>query len=352
MSDFLTELRAELLEAHAAHRRSGRARRIVRALESDTPRALVAVTVVAALVVAVFVVRAMAPPPSASPRVVDVIRVGGYPTDAVLADGSIWLSDFAGGRVIRLLPSNRQVVGKIAVGGPPVAVTAGRGGVWVRTAVGDGGAVARVGSRGSTPVGNGSTLAAGATTVWAADVELLPEGIHRIDAKTGRDAGLIPIPGVHTLATGGEALWAVTGNGTVLRLDARTGAVRARWPAIAISAGTAEVALAADADGAWVLRVAQGTDSQAIRLEGNRIARRLPIPESVRPPLAQAPDGLWTVSEDAVRHRFAAVRLDSRSGKVTARVDLGIRSPTALLPVGHEVWATASDGTVTVIGDQ
>ena len=161
-------------------------------------------------------------------------------------------------------------------------------------------------------MGFGSTLAASATAVWAADVELRPEGIHRIDADTGRDAGVLDIPGVYALASGGESLWAVTAKGTVLRLDGRTGAVRARWPAIAISAGTAAPALVADADGAWVLRVGQGNASQAIRLEGDRIVRRLPIPPSARPLLAQAPDGLWTVTEDAVHHRNAAVRLDSR----------------------------------------
>ena len=101
-----------------------------------------------------------------------------------------------------------------------------------------------------------------------------------------------------------------------------------------------------------LLRVAQGADSQAIRLEGDRVAHRLPLPQSVLPLLAQAPDGLWTVSEDSIRHRYAALRLDPDSGEVPARVDLGIRNPTGLLPVGDEVWITASDGTVTVIGDQ
>lgn len=351
MSDFVTGLRAELLDAHAARRRSGRARRILRGLPLHAPRALAAGTAVAALVVAVLVTRAMVPPPSGAPRVVDVIRVGGNPTGAVLADGSVWVSDFAGRRVIRLAPANRQVTTRIAVDGQPVAVTAGRGGPWVRTAVGDGGTVGRIGSGRATRVGYGSTLAAGTTAVWAADVELPPEGIHRLDADTGRDAGLVDIPGVYALASGGGSLWAVTGNGTVLRLDGRTAAVRARWPAIAISAGTADPALAADADGAWVLRVAQGEDSQAIRFEGNHVARRLPIEQTVRPLLAQAPDGLWTVSEDRVRHGFAAVRLDPESGAVTARIDLGIRNPTALLPVGDEIWIAAGDGTVTVVGD-
>jgi hypothetical protein len=156
--------------------------------------------------------------------------------------------------------------------------------------------------------------------------------------------------GIYALATGGEALWAVTGNGTVLRLDDRTGAVRNRWPALAISAGTAPPELIADATGAWVMRVGQGADSRLIRLEGDRAVRSLAIGPTVRPLLAQVRHALWTVSENAARNRYTALRLDDRDGAVTARVDLGIRNPTSLLAVGDELWVTAGDGTVTVIG--
>ena len=349
MSDFLTELRSELLDAHAARRRRRPWRRVVRALGSDAPRALAAAAAVVALVLAVLGVRAVVPRPTAPPRVVEVIRVGGNPTDAVLADGSVWVSDFAGRRVTRLDPSRRRVVGRIAVEGQPVAVAAARGRTWVRTAVGDGGRIARIGSDTVTRVGFGATLAVSTTAVWAADVELGPERIRRIDPGTGRGTGVLDIHGVYALASGGTSLWAVATEGTVLRLDGRTGAVRARWPAIAISAGTAAPALVADPDGAWVLRVGQGAASEAIRLEGARIVRRLPIPPSVRPLLTAAPDGLWTVTEDAVHHRYTAVRLNLRNGSVTARVDLGARNPTALLTVGDEIWITSSDGTISVI---
>ncbi len=349
MSDFLSELRSELLDAHAARRRRRPWRRIVRALGSDAPRALAAAAAVAAAVVAVLGVRALVQEPTGTPRVVDVIRVGGNPTDAVLAEGSVWLSDFAGRRVTRVDPVKRRVTGQTAAPGQPVAVAAGRSGLWVRTAVGDGGRVARVGRDTGTRVGFGATLAVSPGAVWAAEVELGPEGIRRIDPGTGRDAGILDIPGVYALAASGKSLWAVATEGTVLRLDGATGAVRARWPSIAISAGTAAPALVADPDGAWVLRVGQGAASEAIRLEGRRIVRRLPIPPTARPLLAPAPDGLWTVTEDALHHRNAAVRIDPRTGSVTAQVDLGTHNPTAMLSVDDEIWIASSDGTITVI---
>jgi hypothetical protein len=283
--------------------------------------------------------------------VVEVITVGGNPTGAVFSDGSVWLGDFAGRRVVRLGAASRRVLGSVAVGGPPVAMAAGAGGPWVRTAIGDGGTVARVGSGTRARVGFGSTLAVSATTAWAADVEIGREGVHRIDAATGRDTGLVGLRGIYALAAEGDALWAVTGNGTVLRLDGRTGAVRSRWPALALSSGTASPKLIADARGAWVMKVGQGADSRVIRLEGDRVVRSLPIDPSVRPLLAQVRNALWTVSENAARNRYTAVRLDPRDGSVTARVDLGIRNPTSLVAVGDELWVTASDGTITVIGN-
>ena len=145
MTDFLGELRAEVLDAHAAHRRRGRARRSARTLASGLRPALAVATAVLALVAAVLAVRAVTPPPTSGPRVVDVIRLGGTPTAAVRAGDSVWIADFASSRLIQLDAGGRRVVKRVEIGGQPVAVTAAPGGVWFRTAVGEGGAVRRVG---------------------------------------------------------------------------------------------------------------------------------------------------------------------------------------------------------------
>jgi hypothetical protein len=289
-------------------------------------------------------------PPSRSPRVLEVLNIGGNLTDAVLAGDFVWVADSTGRRVVQVDATSRRVIRRTGVAGQPVAITGHDSAVWVRTAVGAGGAVQPVVGGRAVRVGFGSALASNADSVWAADVERPPEGIHRIDAATERDAGRLPTPGVYALAEADRALWAVTNNGTALRLDGRTGRVRARWPAIAASAGTAAPPLVADAGGAWVMRVGQGSDSRAIRLEGDRVARRLHLDPATVSLLAQGPDGLWTATADAYRGRSAVVRLDPRTGKVTARVPLGDRNVTGLVPVGHDVWALAGDGTITVVG--
>jgi hypothetical protein len=352
VSDFLTQLRGEVLEAHAAQRRRGRAGRAARALAGNGGRAMVAAGAAAALALAVVASQVITPAPPGGPRVIDVIRVGGSLNSAVAAGGSVWVGDATGRRVVRLDARAGRVVQRIDVAGRPVALATGPGGTWVRTAAGRGGAVARLGSGTTTPVGEGSTLAAGRVAVWAADVELPPEGLRRIDARTGRDDGLLPRVGIYALAVGGDSLWAVMTNGTVLRLDARTGAERARWQTLAIAPGTADPPLVADGGGAWVLRATGGGDSEAIRLENDRIARHVQIPPTARPVLAQAGDGLWTITEDPVRYTSAAVRLDPRTGDVTARVALGNHNPTRLVAVRDEIWVTGGDGTVTVIGER
>jgi hypothetical protein len=110
VSDFLTALRAEVLDAHAAHRRRGRARRTARALGSGVRPALAVASAILALVAAVLAVRAVTTPPTSEPRVVDVIRLRGTPTDAVRAGDSVWIADFAGSRLIGLDAGGRRVV--------------------------------------------------------------------------------------------------------------------------------------------------------------------------------------------------------------------------------------------------
>jgi hypothetical protein len=343
MSDFLAELRGDVLDAHARQRRRGRARRTARRLVARPALGLAVAGAVAAVVAALLVLPSPSPPDRAAIRVVDVIRLGGSPLDAVTAGDAVWVTDMTGRHVLRIDPRSRTVVERRQLGGLPMALASGPSGVWVRTAAGEGGRVSRVDGGRSVAVGNGTTLAAGAAIVWAPAVELPPEGLQRIDAATGRDLGLIDRPGIYALAIGGDSLWAVTNNGTVLRMDPETGAVRARFRAAAISSGTADPALVADDRGAWALRVGQGDESQAIRFEGDEIVRRLPLDPAARPLLAQGPDGLWTATEDLL------LRIDPDDGAVTARVPLDGRRPTALLVVGRELWAFTEDGSVLVV---
>ena len=88
MSDFVTELRREVVGAHAAHRQSA-ARTRRRRWRPILAGALALAACVAAIVVAY---RALpAPEQTAEPHVVKLLHIGGVPNDAVLAAGSLWV---------------------------------------------------------------------------------------------------------------------------------------------------------------------------------------------------------------------------------------------------------------------
>ena len=133
MSDYVSELRRDLVEAAERQQHRGRAGRAARPLHPRawSPTALAGAAAVAVTLVAVLVtLAALAPPPRPSDaKVVATVRLAGQPRDAVLAGGSLWIADFEG-RVLRLDPATR-VRTRIPVGGTPVTIAAGGAVVWV-----------------------------------------------------------------------------------------------------------------------------------------------------------------------------------------------------------------------------
>ena len=140
MSDYVSELRRDLVEAAEREQHRGRAGRVVRPVHPRawSPTVLAGAAAVAVALVAVIVtLTTLAPPPKpADAKVVATVRLGGQPRDAVLAGGSLWIADFEG-RVLRLDPATRRVRARIGVGGSPRSIAAGAGAVWVITSGGE-----------------------------------------------------------------------------------------------------------------------------------------------------------------------------------------------------------------------
>ena len=134
MSDYISELRRDLVEAAEREPHRGRAGRVARPLHPRawSPTALAGAAAVAVALVAVVVtLTTLAPPPKPSDaKIVATVHLGGQPRDAVLAGGSLWIADFEG-RVLRLDPATHRVRARIRVGGTPRSIAAGGGAVWV-----------------------------------------------------------------------------------------------------------------------------------------------------------------------------------------------------------------------------
>lgn len=359
MSDFLTELRREVVDAHAAHRRRGRLRRVVRAVWRP-PSLLAAAAAAAALFALVFVAQSLrAPAPPVGPRVLGLLNVGGNPVDGAFYNGSLWVADFRGRAAVRVDPIRRRVRSRVRLAGEPGAIAAGGGGLWVRTWRSGGDrrtdvsridpGAARTADRATT--GWGWSIAVGTDAVWSAKTEVPPEGIDRIDAATAERTLVADVPHVYGLATAGGSVWALMGDGTVVQADATTGRVQRRWPQLAVSNPEVdnENSMVADDEGVWVLGSGVGVRAQLVRVEGGEVSRRLRVDPTALPAITVAFGGVWIASRPDPRGPYRVSRLDPATGTTTGSVALGTHRPAALVPAGDSLAVVSSDGTIVVV---
>lgn len=213
------------------------------------------------------------------------------------------------GEIVSLDASTGAVRRRIPAGRTPSAIAAQNGVVWVLDA--DAQTVLRLSelSRAVDTFSTGATptdIAVGAGSAWIANGRPLPNaqfvgpvatGIARLDATTGTERAEIPLQrrssAVSNLvenhvAVRGGAVWAVTPDFAVVRIEAATAAVTARSdavPAAAVAAGPA---------GVWVL----GVDGAVVRLH-ERTAKpifRTHVPASSVASIAVGPDAVWVTS--------------------------------------------------------
>ena len=345
MSDFIPDLRRDLVSAAEREQARGPAARAALEVRRVAPgrRTLARVPAVAAVAAAVaLVLIALAHRPAQrvpSARLVADIHLGGDLNDVSSAAGSLWATDY-NGYLVRVDPSTRQVV-RLRIGGHPAAGVAEGGALWVRAGATDTRRLTdrllrvdtstnRVAVRGSVRSDNGPGLAMGPGAAWLPRRFAGPEGIDRLDPSTGRLTHSTPVQAVTAVAASGGAAWAETQNGTIVRIDPRSGRVVRRWPQLApMGARTRNVneSLTADARGVWVISPAR---AQLIRIEGDRVVRRIAVDKTAQPILAQARDGLWIVAGGFPGEHNLLLRVDPHSGATTARLDTGPQVPVAI----------------------
>jgi outer membrane protein assembly factor BamB len=358
--DFIDGLHTDLVEAMGRYEQRGR---LAPALPAPRPAMLVRLAAVAAALVAVVIaIVALAPSPRpARPHVVATLEIGGTPIDAAVGDGSLWATDFTGS-IVSIDPVARRVIARTEVPGAPGPVTTGEGSVWVQTSgkhcegsllridPSSGRIVSR--TRHAYPFdGEGvGALAFGGGAIWARrGCALGHEGIDRLD-PAGVVTGGATLPAAEGLAATGGDLWVLGHEGTVTLLDASTGRVRQRWPRLAPLADPETdntKALAAFRAGVWVLSTGRHA---LLGIERGRVVRRLPVPGSARPLLAQTPDGLWIATADRLGADNRLVRIDAHTGSTTATLELGAQQPVALVPTDGQLCVLTANGRILFVG--
>lgn len=197
------------------------------------------------------------PPPELGPDAVSVMRIGGTPGATVVAEGSVWIVDGAGGTVTRVDAATGKRMGSpISLQGGPTSIAAGEDAVWV--ASGSGAitridpATARVAVVAEASPQPGG-IAVGDGSVWVSDPAR--DVVQHFDTQTGEDLGETTVGDLPTdVVLAGDSLWvANTDDGTVSRIATESGEVSdpievASQQVLALAAGEDRVWVAATDD--------------------------------------------------------------------------------------------------------
>jgi hypothetical protein len=354
-ADFIGGLHDDLVDAMERYERRRR-----RMPSAPRPATLARAAAVAAALVAILAgLRAFErQTPPAGPHVVAVVTIGGEPVDATFGGGSLWVSDFTGS-LVEVDPARTRVARRIGLRGQPDSFAVGSGSAWVLEAGAThcGSELLRYDLRSGrlvdrsavpTPTDGSNVLVAAAGGVWIRTCGARGEGIEQRDT-TGAVIAQVPSRRVDGVAVAAGSAWAIDHSGTLEEIDAASGRVRHRWPALAPlgdpSFDWATHVLAPDRAGVWVLSTGR---SAILRIEAGRIVRRFPVEATARPLLAAAADGLWVAATGRSGNRLT--RYDARTGEPDETLELGNRRPVALVPTGNRLCVVTGDGRVLFVG--
>jgi DNA-binding SARP family transcriptional activator/ABC-type branched-subunit amino acid transport system substrate-binding protein len=209
-----------------------------------------------------------------SGRVGRSIPVGNTPTAVAVGEGAVWVVD-ADARTVSSVDPDEETVSTFATGATPTDLAVGAGGVWVgngrrlpsaqfvgpvATSVARIDPVAHTGradvelprSAGSLSNLVENHLAASKSALWAVTPDF---GLARIDAASSEVTAVMRAFPVQAVATGTGGVWALGLDGSVARLDEETGqiVVRTRVPATSVAA------IAVGKDAVWVTSPSDGT---------------------------------------------------------------------------------------------
>ena len=314
MTDFLTDLREDLLDGLERYERRRRWRRAPRL--RGARRVAAAAAAAAAAVLAVLI--ADQPRDREHPVAPPVTRLEGFnATGLVAQDGKLWVAQGTAGQVLSIDLRSGRIVSRTPVGGLPGTMLSAAGSLWVLDWEGR---LLRLDPRTNRAIAtlhlgqaNGD-LAFAAGAVWAVGdrARLL-----RIDPETGEITRRIPLgPGVarppahprgETLAAAGDTLWIATRSG-VIEVDARSGTILGRASAPALPAEVAR-RTAADPGGLWL---SSPTRREVLRIDARtRRVTRISVPGDPGP-LAVVDGRLWvgTLHERGSLTRVTVIESD------------------------------------------
>jgi outer membrane protein assembly factor BamB len=343
--DFVTTLRLQLREAAEREARRGRLRRAL-----PPPRTL-ALAGALALALAVVVIaggtfggRDTTPTTQSALRVVARLQLADQGGPMATGFGSAWLADPGSGRVLRV-GADGGVIATIDIRGDLFDVNTGAGAVWALTDArlfridpASNRVTASIVLPLPTRSNGGVTTSAGVMWVFNSSQLLrVNPRTNAIDERVSLERGGLAARGG---ANDEHAFYVLAGDGTLMTLDARTGArVDVARPQL-----TGAPLVAA---GGSVL-VANGAGVAAVDWRSGRPRWRTNLGVS-RLNYAAYGDGAIWVQGTPSSGRDQLWRLDPRTGRVTAALPLSDFGVTGMATFAGRLWIMSPAGTVTVI---
>jgi streptogramin lyase len=356
MTDFLTELREELLDGLERHERAPWWRRVGargRARLGPAARRLTAVAVAAAAAIAVALQLAERAPELEQETTPQVSRLEGFhATGLVAVDGSLWVTQYDIAALLRIDLETGKVRARIDVGGSPGGVIAAGGALWVHDW--EQGRLLKVDPSTNRVAGTvtvGSTngdVAFAAGAVWTIDAR---GTLLRVDPDSAEVTDRVSIGAAAprgssggALAAAGDTLWVVSGDGPIAELDARTGRIlgRARGPDLPLEKSRRT---AADDSGLWISSPAR---REVVHIdERTRRVTRFPL-HGDPGPLAIVDRRIWvgTMHDTGGLTRITVLE---RNGHIVATTPLPDHAAVNIVPApGGGAWvAFGEDATVS-----
>jgi DNA-binding SARP family transcriptional activator/ABC-type transport system substrate-binding protein len=274
-------------------------------------------------------------------------ETAGRPAGMAAGAGSLWVSDAANDRVLRLDPQTHRIEDRIPVGRDPSGIAASSRGVWVANTGGR--TVSEIRPESGTvvatvPVGNAPVaVASGAGAIWVADAS---DGtLTRIDPLTATAVATIQLgQPLSDVAVGLSAVWASSASsGLLIRVDPAS-----NRPVRALSVGNGPSSIAFAEGAVWVANPPDGTVSRVDPISG--AVRKINV--SHPRDLASGAGALWVARTD----RLDVVRIQPRTGAIVGTIPIGA-PPAAIAELDGTlaVAALASSashrgGTLRVVG--
>jgi branched-chain amino acid transport system substrate-binding protein len=255
---------------------------------------------------------------ASSGRVTRRIPAGRSPTALAAANGTVWVVDADAQTVLRLTEGSR-VVDTFSPGATPVDVAAAGGSVWVAN---------------GRPLEDAQFVGPVATSVARFDAATRTERAEVVLPRSGGDVSNLVD---NHVAVSAGAVWAVTPDYGVARIEASTGAVAG------VSRAVRAGAVAAGRAGVWVL----GVDGMAALLDEQTAEpiARVKVPASSVSSIAVGDDAAWiTSASDGTLWRVGGGRTPTLG---TIDLDPGV-SDVAV--GGESIWvANPLAGTLTEV---